>query len=279
MGFNRVHAKLQAKAAMKKTYPHPMLVTLVYLLATSVLSWVISLLVANPFTEMLTYLDAGYDPNVVFSYVLRGNRLVLYVFLSVLISLYTTVMAFGYTSYGLRLARGEQPSYRNLLDGFPMAGRVILAAILMTIFLFLWEMVVLIPGMVVMVVLLLAGAEALAALWTVVFMIGVIVFILAIAYRYALTSYFLLDHPDMTALQAITASKQAMRGHKWELFVLELSFLGWAILSLLTLGILGLWVTPYRAATVSNFYDIITGGYREPPSFGPYPGAGPNENH
>ena len=275
MGFQRVHAKLQAKAAMGKAYPHPMLVTLVYLLATTVLVWVIGFLVTNPFTEMLAYLEAGYDPELVLAYTLRGGRVTLYVFLSVLLGLYTTVMAFGYTSYSLRLARGEQPSYRNLLDGFAVAGRVILATILMTVFLFLWELAVLIPAVLVAVVLVIAGAEVLATLWMVVLVIGLSIFLLSVAYRYALTDFFLLDHPEMTALQAITASKKAMRGHKWELFVLELSFLGWSILSLLTLGILGLWVTPYRAATVANFYDMITGGYQPNPGFGTYPGQGP----
>ena len=275
MGFNRVYAKMQAKDAMGHAYPHPMLVTLVYLLATTVLTWVISLLVANPFTETLEYLEAGYDPEVVFAYILRGNRVAVYVFLSVLMSLYTHVMGFGYQSYGLRLARGEQPSYRNLLDGFSMAGRVILAGILMAVFFFLWELAVLVPVVLVVFLLALAGGTALATLAAVVLMIGAWIFLLSVLYRYALTYFFLLDHPDMTARQAITASKQAMGGHKWELFVLELSFLGWNILSIFTLGILGLWVTPYATATRANFYDAITGGYQAGPGFGGIPGNGP----
>ena len=75
-----------------------------------------------------------------------------------------------------------------------------------------------------------------------------------------MTFYILNDHPEYSATQAITESRKMMHGHKGKLFVLYLSFLGWDLLSLLTLGILEIvYVAPYKAAAVAGFYDAIKG--------------------
>lgn len=57
---------------------------------------------------------------------------------------------------------------------------------------------------------------------------------------------------------AITRSRQLMRGHKWQLFVLQLSFIGWALLSILTAGIGQLWLVPYTYGTYAAYYDELT---------------------
>jgi uncharacterized membrane protein len=57
--------------------------------------------------------------------------------------------------------------------------------------------------------------------------------------------------------QCITISRHMMNGHKWDFFVLQLSFLGWGILSVLTLGIGFLWLNPYKNATYAGFYDDL----------------------
>lgn len=261
MNFNRYDAKMQAKASLRGAYPHPMLVTLVFVLATSVLSWIINFFVTNPFTAMLDYLSYGTDPALVFAHFFGGGRMVLFIFLSTLLTLYGWVMGFGYTSYGLRLARGEQPTYRNLLDGFAVAGRVILTSLLTGLFVLLWELVVLIPMTLVMIPLIMWGSDGgVVVVIYLAMILGLAAFILSVTYRYRLTFFLLLDHPELGALEAITRSKLAMRGHKWEMFVLDISFLGWHLLTPLTLGILGLWVIPYHTAAQANFYDAVTGG-------------------
>ena len=80
------------------------------------------------------------------------------------------------------------------------------------------------------------------------------------SYRYRLAIYYLLDHPDMGVLESISNSKQTMKGKKIDLFVMDLSFLGWLILSVFTLGILGLWVSPYLCASEANFYHWAVNG-------------------
>lgn len=77
------------------------------------------------------------------------------------------------------------------------------------------------------------------------------------ALSYSMAMYILAENPDMPALEAIDKSKAMMDGHKMELFVLGLSFLGWILLCCITFGIAAIWVIPYMQATYTNFYNSI----------------------
>lgn len=271
MGFNRLEAKLQAKGSMRSAYPHPMLITLVYFLATTVLVGVIQFVVNNPFNNLYTYLMQGYSVDEVYSYyytLMAGGRGALFVFMGILMSLYSAVMGFSYTSYALRLARNEQPGYRTLLDGFAMAGRVLGMIILQGVFVFLWTLLGMLPFVVLIVVAAVTDSGLLIALAMLCYF-AALIWVITVAYRYRLSAYFLLDDPACGALESITRSKQAMRGRKMDLFVLDLSFVGWEILSIFTLGILDLWLLPYKCATEANFYDWATGGLNAPLQTGP----------
>ena len=76
-------------------------------------------------------------------------------------------------------------------------------------------------------------------------------------YSYAMTFYILAENPDMTANEAITESRQIMDGHKFELFVLRLSFIPWILLGCITFGIAYIYVLPYMNLTITNFYHNI----------------------
>lgn len=95
----------------------------------------------------------------------------------------------------------------------------------------------------------------LTGLWSLLFVIPGIV----AAYRYALAPYLMAEHPEMGVMEAISQSKALMRGNKWRLFCLKLSFIGWGILSTLTLGIGDLWLAPYLNAAKAAFYLELTG--------------------
>ncbi len=74
-------------------------------------------------------------------------------------------------------------------------------------------------------------------------------------YSYYLVPYIAAENPDMTARQAITLSRKMMDGHKWECFVFELTFLGWQILGILTLGVFNIFYTnPYKIASFTEYY-------------------------
>ena len=99
-------------------------------------------------------------------------------------------------------------------------------------------------------------------LWSLLFIIPGIIK----AYEYQMIPYLLAEHPDMPKDQAFAMSRQMMKGQKWRAFVLDLSFLGWSILSLFTLGILGLfYVNPYKYSTKAALYETLR--YGQPADF------------
>ena len=67
------------------------------------------------------------------------------------------------------------------------------------------------------------------------------------------------ENPDMGVMEAIGRSKELMMGNKWRLFCLQLSFIGWNLLCVLTLGIGYLWLAPYQNAAETAFYLEVTG--------------------
>ena len=74
-----------------------------------------------------------------------------------------------------------------------------------------------------------------------------------------MADYILAENPGMAALEAIDRSKAMMDGHKADLFVLMLSFIGWTLLGAITFGIAYIWIVPYMSATYVNFYNTIKG--------------------
>lgn len=97
------------------------------------------------------------------------------------------------------------------------------------------------------------------SLWTLLLIIPGIIK----SYSYAMAPYIMKDlldagkEPEPT--EAITKSRELMNGHKWELFVFDLSFMGWNLLACLTLGIGFLWVLPYYNAAHAGFYRALAG--------------------
>lgn len=92
------------------------------------------------------------------------------------------------------------------------------------------------------------------ALWSLLFLIPGIVK----SYSYRMVPFILTDNPDITATEAISLSCHIMKGNKWRAFVLDLSFIGWYLLSAFTFGILSIfYVNPYVYATEAELYHAI----------------------
>ena len=77
-------------------------------------------------------------------------------------------------------------------------------------------------------------------------------------YSYTLTEYILAEHPELTAKEAMEMCNEMMEGNRWRLFCLDLSFIGWNILMVVTLGLSKLWVDPYQEASRAVFYRSLT---------------------
>ena len=91
-------------------------------------------------------------------------------------------------------------------------------------------------------------------LWGLLFIVPAIIKF----YSYRMVPYILADHPELSGTEVITMSRQMMNGSKWRTFVLDLSFIGWHILSGLTLGILGIfYVAPYKCSTDAELYEAL----------------------
>lgn len=135
-------------------------------------------------------------------------------------------LVLGLGSCFLKIVRNEVLKIENMFDGFKNFGSGFLLQLLMSLFIFLWTLLFIIPG------------------------------IIAI-YRYSMAFYILSDNPEIGAMAALDRSKEMMKGFKWKLFCMYLSFIGWALLCVLTAGIGLLWLIPYINTSIANFYENL----------------------
>ncbi len=129
----------------------------------------------------------------------------------------------GYCQFLLKQHDKQNPEFNDLFSQFDRFGTGFAQAFLRSLYTFLWALLFIIPGIIK-------------------------------GYSYAMTPYILTDHPEMTASEAIERSKLMMDGHKGELFVLELTFIGWSILAGLCWNLGYLLYNPYLAAAKAAFY-------------------------
>lgn len=247
MNYNRAELKRTAKELVRTTRPKVWLTTLIYILLTTVAVRVVTTLVPNPLTDLTTAMQIYPDyfaenPEMLASMLgAASGGMMLTVFVSVLTSLYQAVMRYGYVGYTLKVWRREAVAHTDIFSGFPMAGPIIGASIMVGIFSFLWGLLVML-GYIVLVFVAVALSEVLELLGYLMLILAIfwlIAGIFLIFYRYSLTPYFLMSDPDLDIFQAITASKTAMRGNYKKRFVLDLSFLGWSLLEgLITLAVM-----------------------------------------
>ena len=115
----------------------------------------------------------------------------------------------------------------EIKTGFSPYGHTVGAMLLRDVFLALWSMLFVIPGIIK-------------------------------SYSYRMVPYILAEDPNISGKDAITLSRQMMDGQKWNTFVLDLSFIGWELLSALTLGLVGIfYVNPYRHSTSAELYQVL----------------------
>ena len=108
------------------------------------------------------------------------------------------------------------------------------------------------------------------ALWSMLLIVpGIIA-----AYRYRFALYNLCENPELGVMDALNMSKQQTRGYKLDLFVLDVTFLGWSFLCVLTAGILSIWITPYIQQTNLGYFEAI----KAKKGIGRMPGQSPDED-
>lgn len=138
-------------------------------------------------------------------------------------------MSFGICSLFLKQARDRKTmDVVGLFSGFNDFGQTFLIGFLSSLFIALWSLLFVIPGIVK-------------------------------SYSYSMAYYIKADHPEYDWKQCIDESRKIMDGNKWKLFVQDLSFIGWMIVGSLCLGVGTLWVIAYVQAARAQFYRSITG--------------------
>lgn len=125
-------------------------------------------------------------------------------------------------------ATQDRVDFGNLFFGFSCGryGNVVLVSLVRSLLLFLWSLLLVIPGMVM-------------------------------SYAYGMVPYLLAENPSLTYRQALAFSRDMTQGHKWEMFVLDLSFLGWYLLGAMACGLGVLFVNPYYYATRAELYVAL----------------------
>ena len=148
--------------------------------------------------------------------------------LSLVMTILLLPLIWGFYTMYLDHIRGEKVGLGNLFKGYSKEwfSKSLLTLLLMYVYILLWTLLLIIPGIIK-------------------------------ALSYAMTPYVLKDNPNMKSNEAIEESMRLMSGHKAELFLLGLSFIGWALLSLLTLGIGFLWLIPYMQTAFAYFYEDL----------------------
>jgi len=175
---------------------------------------------------------------------------------------------FGWNRFFLKIARRETADIGGLFEGFKLYGKTLGAYALMCLFLALWSLLLIIPGILAAILIPVLGQSSDALMILVPFFI-LFCFLMALpviraALSYSQLFYILSDHPEMGATEALTRSTQIMMGFKWKKFCLGWRFFGWALLALFTCGIGFLWLYPYMMTANAQFYDDIRNQIEKP---------------
>lgn len=154
-----------------------------------------------------------------------------------------SVVQLGYVRFNLNLVDGRTAQLSDLFAYFNQLGGALVLRLLTGLFVALWSLLLVIPGIVA-------------------------------AYRYSAAPYIMAEDPGCGAMEALNRSKAMMDGHKMDLFLLDLSFIGWHLLNVFTLGLGSLLLTPYTNAARAAFFRSLQNGpataRQEPGYYMPY---------
>lgn len=216
--------KQKARQAIYKAVPNACIVSLVFF----ILSWVLNYLDqqisgAQVILDTEEYLAGNLASAMT---VKPPQYTVIGVILSIAIYFVVIILHYGFSFYTLDITRGKKAGVMNLLDGFAVWWKAILLNLLMMLFVMLWSLLLIVPGIIAL-------------------------------FRYSMAVFLLRDHPDWSPMQCIRESSRLMKGQKGRLFSLHLSFLGWYILTLIPAT--SVYVNPYVGCAKAEFYDRLIG--------------------
>lgn len=143
-----------------------------------------------------------------------------------------SALGYGLITYALKFVKKENPVYGDLFEAFNdnKVGKVLGTSLLVKLFTFLWSLLLIVPG-------IIKGLG------------------------WSMTIYILRENPDRTPRECMAMSEEMMMGHKWEFFLLNLSFIGWILLAALTAGVGLVFLYPWLLTTITNYYEDLKKEY------------------
>lgn len=231
---SRVDIKTEAKEILRSAKVSPILITLIVMAIAFVLNRVMILVEYGtlfPIGFIQRYADA-YQQAFATGDVSALQALAaslpesttMSFFFSTLVSLFMVILNAGYFIYCMGIRQGVEMPYSTLTEGLSVAGKLIWCWVQLTVRTFLWSMLFIIPGIVA-------------------------------AYRYRFAYYNILTDGSLSASEAIALSCRQTAGMKMDLFVLDLSFIGWEIVSNFTYGLLNIWLMPYKTLAELAYFE------------------------
>ena len=219
---SNTYFKDTALAALKGNWGQGVLATLVYFI-------IVSLIAGPGFYMYLNLADATTtDTEEVLEFMGIYSKVFSLTFLLEIFLLFPLVVSY-LNSFRKLLFNGDNRMVRNTLD-FSNYWHKVGAMILVYLLISLWTLLFVIPGIIK-------------------------------TFSYAMTPYILDENPELGPSEAIHRSRLMMKGHKFDLFWLWLSFIGWGFLNLFTAGIGSLWLMPYMYTSTAAFYQEVKADY------------------
>ena len=233
MYLNRPALKAEARACMSASGAKTYLTALVYVLLSLAMTELLSRLLfpTDQIYYVIDFENRSVGLHIEPEYYTRVLTEPLAYVIALLLELALAILDAGVAVFCLRVARREESSVWNLLDGFAQPWRVLGLVLLRGALIFLWSLLFVVPGIVA-------------------------------AYRYRLALYLLLENPQLGVTACLRESKRLMTGRKGELFVLDLSLLGWYLLSAIPFA--AVYTLPYMQTTFACYYLAVTENDRRP---------------
>ena len=227
MEINRSAIKYNAKLAMTAAKPHNAFLVAAVYWGFNLLLVFLSSAIMRPFYNAIEVLAQSAYLGPLVALVERADLPLLApipVLLYIAISVITSILSVGFSLFAMRVSRYQPSTVGTLFDGFGLFFKAIGLSIVQGFFIFLWSLLFYIPGLIA-------------------------------ALRYSQAYFIMLDHPEYSIMQCMRESKRLMSGREGEFFVLELSFFGWAMLSVVPF--VSIWVLPYMRVTMANYYNAL----------------------
>ena len=234
MNLKRSDLKQRAVALIRSARPSVILVALAYTALSFLMYLLSNRLMGINFTQadMDRYMQLLSEGNLDYAMVLLEDMTppASSAAINILMQILLAIVDAGFILFLLNTIRSTGACLGNLLDGFGFFLKIILLSIVQYIFVALWSLLLVFPGIIA-------------------------------AYRYRMAIYLLVDDPSRGVMECLRLSGEMMKGHKWELFVLDLSFIGWGFLAMLP--VIGyavqVWTVPYMSMTKALYYENLSG--------------------